>query len=269
MFVIRLSQLLSVFCLVFLLLTSCQSSRASVSPSSLTLTPMIMLSTAQTTQAASSESTTTAGPPSVISASLPVDKAQNWIGSDISINFSVSMDKDATVAALVLSPTINYAISWKNNFATMVIHPMSNWVLLSTYTLTIKAQARSSNGLAIGQDYSASFTVTARPESPKVISTQPADGTVDVLPEEVIYITFSKPMNTVATEESLVITPITDLAAGYTILWDNVNQRLRFEFHQNMRGGETYTIIVTQAAMSVDGVCLDADYTFSFVVMAC
>lgn len=213
--------------------------------------------------------TTSVAPPSVISADLPVDKAGNWIGSDISINFSVSMDEDATARALTLSPILNYAVSWKNHDTMMVIEPLANWAILTSYTLKIKAQAKSSDGLTMGQDYSASFMVSARPESPEVVQTSPADGTVDVLPEAVFQITFSKPMNTQATERSLIIIPDTDLPRGFTILWDNNNQMLTFEFWANMMPGDEYTITVTQAAMSADGVCMDADYTFSFWVMSC
>jgi hypothetical protein len=179
------------------------------------------------------------------------------------------MDENTTTSALTLSPKINYAITWKNKDTTMVIHPMGNWVILTAYTLTIKAQAKSSNGLAMKQDYSYSFTVTARPVSPKVISTKPANKADEVMPEQVIQITFSKPMNTVATEDSLIITPITELAQGYIILWDKLKQSLTLEFKQNMRGGEEYTITVMQTAMSADGVCMDAEYTFSFLVEPC
>jgi len=213
--------------------------------------------------------TTSAAPPSVVSVNLPVDQAGNWIGSDISINFSVSMDEDTTARALALSPILNYEVLWKNHDTTMIIEPLANWAIHTAYTVKIMAQAKSSNGLIMRQDYSASFTVSARPESPKVMKTGPADGTVDVLPESVFQITFSKPMNTQATEDSLRIIPDTDLPRGFTILWDNNNQRLTFEFWANMMPGDEYTITVTQAAMSADGVCMDADYTFSFWVMSC
>jgi hypothetical protein len=179
------------------------------------------------------------------------------------------MDEIITASAVTLSPKINYEISWKNNDTKMIIHPLANWLILSPYTITIKAQAKSSFGLAMKQDYSTAFTVSARPDSPKIISTDPADGTLDVQPESVIQITFSKAMNTLATDDSLIIIPNTDLPLGYTILWDHNNQRLTFEFWQNMRPGDQYTITVTQAAMSADGVNMDSSYTFSFWVMSC
>jgi hypothetical protein len=68
------------------------------------------------------------------------------------------------------------------------------------------------------QDYSVTFEIKDRPDPPKVISTYPEDYEVDVFPEVVWRIVFSQPMDTKATEKSLVILPDTDLPLGYNII---------------------------------------------------
>ena len=119
------------------------------------------------------------------------------------------------------------------------------------------------------QDYSASFEIGAMPVPPVVISTDPANNAINVDPMTVIQIIFSEPMDTKATEQSLVIIPNTDLSEGYAILWDKDKQTLSFYFSQHMRPGEPYTITVSSEAISADGVYMEGSYTFVFQIMEC
>jgi hypothetical protein len=150
----------------------------------------------------------------------------------------------------------------------MVIHPLVNWAL-TIYKLTIVDDAKSTIGARMDKDYSAEFEIKNRPPPPVVVSTDPPNKKEEVYPEAVIRILFSKPMDTEATEASLVIIPNTDLSQGYAIVWDQNNRRLSFYFAQNMRPGELYRITVTATALSADGAYMERSYIFIFDVMSC
>ena len=119
------------------------------------------------------------------------------------------------------------------------------------------------------QDYETSFEIKLRPNPPIITSTDPANHDFDVLPETIIRIDFSTPMDTKITEQCLVIIPNTDLPLGYAILWDRGNRRLSFYFAQNMRPGEDYYLTITTKAVSEDGIYLENNYNFTFQVMSC
>lgn len=263
MWVSRLLCLLSCLFLVLMMPEACRTAR----PISSSTLPTISFVTS--VGSSSIFPNTSSSSPTVVSADLPADTSGTWIGPDATINFSIPMDKNATAKASCVSPQINNVVSWENNNTTMVIHPLTNWVVLTDYTITIAHQAQSADGSQMKQDYSASFMIGAMPDPPTVISTDPANNEGNVDPTGVIQIFFSKPMDTKATDQSLTIIPNTDLSEGYAILWDTDNQRLNFYFAQNMKPGEEYTITVTSQAISADGVYMQGSYTFVFHIMAC
>ncbi|NLE90794.1 MAG: Ig-like domain-containing protein [Dehalococcoidales bacterium] len=208
-------------------------------------------------------------PPSVVTIDLPVDDSGKSIGKDISIHFSAPMEPDSTVSALTLSPSLNYETSWSKDNRVLLIHPLENWIVQTEYTLEVDASATSDEGMGLGQVYLSTFTMKEAPEAPIIIETSPENEKENVIPEEIIIIRFSKPMDTDSAEEALVIIPDTEVSAGFEIIWEENDTLMSILFYQKMRPGEEYIIKIEPSAMSKDGMYMEKNFSFRFAIEPC
>ncbi|MFC1847082.1 Ig-like domain-containing protein [Chloroflexota bacterium] len=208
-------------------------------------------------------------PPVVLSIDLPVDRNGVSVRTDIRITFSNPMDEGTTAEATTLSPQIANMVFWENDGRTMVIHPLTNWQILTNYKITITGMAKSNEGFFLKEDFYVSFKIKERPQPPVVVSTAPNAHEEDVQPEAIIKILFSKPMDRATTEKALVIIPNTDLSAGIEVIWEEEDCLMVICLAQNLRPGEPYYITITGAAMSADGLYLEKKFTLTFYVEDC
>lgn len=208
-------------------------------------------------------------PPSVVKTDLPVDNYGKSIGKDVYIHFSAPMDPDSTISGLTLSPRINYETSWSEDRRALVIHPLENWAVQTEYVLKIETSAKSDEGMALEEVYSTTFTMKEAPESPIIIETSPENHEENVIPEEIITIRFSKPMDTASVEQALVIIPDTEVSAGLEIIWEENDTLMSILFYQKMRPGEDYIIIIEPSAISKDGMYMEKTFRLRFAIEPC
>ncbi len=198
-------------------------------------------------------------PPGVL-VSFPPDNARSIpIETDIQILFSKTMGEEATAKALIISPEIDHEILWEEDGRLMIIHPIGQLEFDTLYSVTITSEARSQDGLYMGEDHTFSFW-TEKLTSPLVISTSPPGGAEGVPVETGIQVLFSKPMDIQATIQALIILPEID----YEISWDKAGRLMTIYPLRSWDLSTLYEITIINKAKSQDGLYMREDCTFSF-----
>lgn len=113
------------------------------------------------------------------------------------------------------------------------------------------------------------ITLKKEVEYPKVVSTNPADGAVDVTIDDptIVTIVFDQPMNVSSVRSALTISPTVSYSIeGRTSQSDRIQIAIA-GFSKSatpLKFGTTYTITLGTAAQSAKGIGLEEEYQFSF-----
>ncbi|MCK5038515.1 MAG: right-handed parallel beta-helix repeat-containing protein, partial [Thermoplasmata archaeon] len=96
---------------------------------------------------------------------------------------------------------------------------------------------------------------------PTIISTIPANGTINIAPDTTITIQFSEAMNQTATQSAGSITPSPGTPS---FSWSTDNTTLTITFASNLIQNTTYTVTFNQSASDLSGNNMSADHVFTF-----
>jgi hypothetical protein len=183
------------------------------------------------------------------------------VRSDVTITFCKPMDTAAAAAALSISPAVGFTINWSeyNTVATLVLAaPMAYG---TTYTVVISTGALSYAGYALEEPYEFSFRTDSQAQPPVVVGTLPPHNAQEFNPEAEVHVIFSQPMNAAATAQAIVIVPATE----YEIGWHEDKRLMIIYPAVAWQTGTAYQIVITDQAMSADGMNMEEDYVFGFV----
>ena len=95
---------------------------------------------------------------------------------------------------------------------------------------------------------------------PIVTGTYPADNDTDIPTNTSIIITFSKSMDKIATEGAILANPV--IIGAFS--WDTAAEVVTWNLTQNLTSSTSYTIKISTAAKSVDGINLTTQHEFTF-----
>ena len=199
--------------------------------------------------------------PEVVSTD-PANGAVNVATSkDISANFNEGMDP-ATLNATTFylkqgSNLVSGTISYSGNTATF--SPSAQLTANTVYTATITSGAKDPSGNAMIDDYVWTFNTGA---VPVVVSTDPANGAVNVALKKVITATFSTVMNAATLNASTF-----QLKQGLTNIAGTVSYSgltASFTPSSPLAPNTVYSAMVSTGAKDSAGNSLAANYTWSF-----
>ena len=131
----------------------------------------------------------------------------------------------------------------------------------TNYTATITTGAKSTLGIPLAADYSWTFT-TASAVAPKVILTNPIDGTTGVVLNKTVSATFDMTMDALTLQGSTFTLKqgTTSVPGAVTYSGTTVN----FKPNADLLNGTTYTATITMAAKNLAGISLAKDTVWSF-----
>lgn len=211
---------------------------------------------------------TTAGnppiPPAVASTSPINGEINVSITKAISITFTEVMNKSATEGAITSTPAISGSFSWDGTFRSVTWSPSASLQFDTKYTVKVSKAAKSQVGIQMKNAYSFAFTTEKAPSPPKVVSTDPANGTTKVPPDTNITITFSKSMNKGATEGAITSKP----AFAWISSWGSGDKVLTIDPYTDLAPSTGYNFTIDTTAKGSDGSALASPYTFSFTTSA-
>lgn len=201
-------------------------------------------------------------PPTVVSTSPSNGTTNVNITTNIIIQFSEVMNKQATEGAIHSNPAVTGSFTWDGSGMTVTWDLSTNLAKNTKYTMTVDTGAKSADGVPMAESYPFYFTTEGGqpPTPPKVIATNPNNNSVDVPINAKISITFDKAMDQTSTEGSITITP----SISFTPAWSSGDTVLILITASNLAPNTQYTVTIHTTARSTDGANLAALYSFSF-----
>ena len=207
-------------------------------------------------------STVDARPPEVLSISVtqPVagDPALALITTSIEIAFSEPVEADDAAAAIRLDPAVEGATSWSGS--TLIFTPADALELSTSYEVTVEPGVRDLAGNEMTETPPPfAFETAGRP---RIVATDPADGTADVPVEQTIGITFSSLMDTAVVADELRIWP----TIRYDLRWSG--EELEIVPAEALRPDTEYEVRVSGDATDAAGVAIGDPVTVRFTTVA-
>jgi len=191
---------------------------------------------------------------------LPRDGQADASGSQpLEIHFDQPMAADSLEAAIEISPAINYAILWQEENTIAVLHLLEPLGNDTAYTVGIGTEAMSADYIPLEESYRFSF-FTGIHGAPHVLGTLPENGQADIPSNHPIQIVFDRPMNPAPVEAALEVSPNMD----YSTTWLEANFVLLLEPLAPLAANKTYTFEIGTEAVSIVGLPMEEDFSFSF-----
>ncbi|MFB0559011.1 MAG: Ig-like domain-containing protein [Dehalococcoidales bacterium] len=191
---------------------------------------------------------------------LPLDgQTDAEVGQPIEIAFDQPMEPISVEEAIAVSPAIDYAIFWQEDYSIAVLQPLESLEFNTTYTIDIGTEAISAEGLPLEEDFGFHF-ITGIVPPPHVQGTMPLNGQADIPSNHPIQIFFDWPMEPASVESALTISPVID----YTVEWLEGNFVLTIRPITTLGAYMRYKIQLDSSAMSADGIPLGVTFSIAF-----
>ncbi|HWJ03253.1 MAG TPA: Ig-like domain-containing protein, partial [Verrucomicrobiae bacterium] len=200
----------------------------------------------------------------------PTDGAVNQpANKSITVTFSENILSGAGYDQITLAETGNpanqAAVTKSISGKVLTITPVGNLAYSTGYTLTIPGTAvTDSVGNPLGSDYALSFSTAQPPDltAPTIVSTDPANGAVDVPVTTPITISFSEAIQLGSNSSAITVKKGTK-TVGYKLSISGSNLVITPNLSLSTRS--TYTVSIPAGAVTdLSGNSLAAAYTFSF-----
>ncbi|GAC1700663.1 MAG: hypothetical protein NVS9B4_02450 [Candidatus Acidiferrum sp.] len=216
--------------------------------------------------------TFTTNPPPTVVATVPTSGASSVaIATPVTATFSRAMDATSltTSTFTVTDPgaaPVAGAVTY--NGVTATFTPTTTLAGSTLYTATITTGAKDPTGSPLSSNFVWTFTTST---IPKVTSTNPANGALNVPVNQKITATFTEAMNP-ATITALGTFTVAATSGGAAvagaITYDGASRTAIFSPTTNLTANTSYTATVTTAAQSVPGNGLASNYVWSFTAGA-
>jgi hypothetical protein len=182
-------------------------------------------------------------------------------GQPIEITFDMAMDPESFSEGMVVTflPPTEFGIYWMEDSTIAVLQPLEPLEADTTYSVTIDAEARSADGIALGKDFSFEF-ITGFSPAPHVMGTMPLDGQDNITSDYPIHIVFDWPMDPTSVEAALTITPAFD----YTTEWSEANFVMTIKPLNTLASLTRYTIQLGSSARSDVGIPIGDTFKITF-----
>ena len=200
----------------------------------------------------------------------PVQGEELLLDRPIVLTFDQAMDRSSVERAISVTDaegaSVPGQVEWVRDNVLRYV-PTSEWQRSSRYRLSLKPDAKSSNGLALARPEAFNVSTIGNLE---VAQTIPPDGTADVMADSAITILFNRPvvsLTTLAQQAGLpapvVFVPPIDGVGE----WLNTSIYI-FRPTQPLAGGAQYRGSVAAGLRDTTGALLAGDYSWAFTVAA-
>ncbi len=211
--------------------------------------------------------------PKVIKVS-PTDKYVNVpLAHSVTAIFSVAMNPATITAATFklagpgtapVKGTVAYNAS--GQFAKFT--PTAELKYNTLYTATITTGAKSKAGVKLAANYAWTFTTIKAPDFPKVTSTTPRAGALNVAADATITATFSQAMAATSISTSTFTLSAAGAAVSGKVTYSFTGSIATFTPSASLSYSTLYTATITTGTKSKTGIPLQANYKWTFKSMA-
>lgn len=195
----------------------------------------------------------------------PTDGSTNVSTSQyIIIRFGPAMNESSVNGSISIRPSQSLIFSWHDP-QELWLHHWTKFKYQTEYTINIPTSAMTQSGIVFPSNYSFSFTtgLWPPPSPPKVLNTNPYNGSANISLDAYLSISFDKPMDTLTTLGAIASTP----TIPWDAVWNTDNDTLTLKPAIPLKGNTEYTITISTLAKSADGAYFASPYIFSFTTV--
>jgi len=200
--------------------------------------------------------------PTVSSTSPVADATGVAVETTVSVTFSEAMAESTITTSSFTLDSVAGSVSYDSGTYTATFTPSANLTESTTYTATLSTAITDVAGNPLAAEYSWSFTTTIG-IPPTVSSVSPLDGAIDVATYTTVTATFDMSMD----ESTITIhTFLLDGVAG-SVSYDSGTYTATFTPDAKLDSNTLYTVTLSTAITSIDGVALASAYSWSFTTV--
>ncbi|MGD8516371.1 MAG: Ig-like domain-containing protein, partial [Anaerolineae bacterium] len=179
--------------------------------------------------------------PMLLEVAPPDGAAQIPITETIRLSFSRAMDQETVEAGLLISPPLDFDITWDGN--QVLLAPQRGMAPDTGYQASIGATVRDASGAPLAQAYTWTFST-----QPLLLAQQtPEQGAVDL--RQTVDLAFAQSMDRRSVEAALAVSPATP---GEWV-WSDDSRTVAFQPETGWLPGEDYTVTLGGIARTADG----------------
>ncbi|MEA3310070.1 MAG: Ig-like domain-containing protein, partial [Chloroflexota bacterium] len=141
--------------------------------------------------------------------------------------------------------------------------PRLGWDAGQQYALELARTFTSVAGASLTDPYRWSFT----PAKPRILTTQPGNGTVDVLLTTGVRVDFNTPMDTEATGSAFSLVSQLGEPVPGALTWADMGAELIFTPTQRLELGTRYMVMVNENARALTGASLEVPLHWAFTTV--
>lgn len=197
--------------------------------------------------------------PRVTSVSPAADATEVEPSSTVSVTFDREMDA-ASLDGVFTVDGVTGTQSYVAETHTLTFTPASAFALGTQLTAHVKGTAKSAEGVALGSDYTWSFTTRAGPPAPHVVSTSPADQATGIEPAALLTATFDADLDEASLAQNFTVS---NSVTG-TVTFDHTSHVATFTPDAPLSLSTQYTVTLAANVMGANGVALGQPYTWTF-----
>jgi hypothetical protein len=216
-----------------------------------------------------------ASTPASVTASIPICGSANVaVNGKITATFSEAMDPASINAG---SFTVNGpgttqvagTVTYDATSRVATFSPTANLAFNTLFSVAVSSAAKSALGVSSTGTSACSFTTTADPVPPTVLSLAPSCGVTSVPIGTKITVAFSKPMDpaTITSSTFLVTGPSTTPIAG-AVTYNAANNTAQFTPSAALPPNTLVTVTITTGAKSSTGTAIASSFSCSFTTAA-
>jgi methionine-rich copper-binding protein CopC len=204
--------------------------------------------------------TTDTTPPAIVASTPDAGATNVGTATRLSLTFSEQMAAASVVVATTPTTSLGQP-TWSNSNRTATWgSPLMNWAAGTSYAVRVSGRDLASNAMAPDAGFSFSTGATGDTTPPTVLSTSPTNGAANVSRLSSIRITFSEPMDRLATQAAIATSPTVSCSWA----WNSTDTGLTCTpgFLQLPLG--TITVTIGTGARDKAGNAMARAYTFAF-----
>jgi Domain of unknown function (DUF4082)/Bacterial Ig-like domain/Bacterial Ig domain len=194
----------------------------------------------------------------------------------VTATFSEGMNAGTiTASTFVLngpSGAVSATVTYSASPSTATLTPGAALANSSTYTATVRGTVQDASGVAMGGDFSWSFTTAAPPAPPTVTSVTPLDGATGVATSIQVTATFSKAMDpTTISTDTFKLVPSGGSAVAATVAYIAGSQTATLTPTVPLANSSTYSATVvggTAGVKDTTGLTMASSVNWSFTTAA-
>ena len=190
----------------------------------------------------------------------------------VEIEFNWDMDTESVENNFTITPSVEGDITWEDSFYKMVFKPKRAFDVNTVYTVTIGENAKHPAGISMGKDFTFSFK-TGDYNAFEVLASSPEENGYVHYETPTVEFRFAQKPTTVTIQNDITVKD----ANGEKLVYNARSRKIssvkddfgyfQIRLSKDLEVGKTYTVDVNENVRDVNGMPLEAPYSYTFTAV--